>query len=111
MRRMNNPLRTLISGLLGCMAVCAQSQRTVQVCDLTDGKNGTDCYFLDSSKIAGLRIEDYKVANPAAVQFDPAVRLKELAALGPSTTATLCLAARPPALVGQVPSITFDKTS
>jgi hypothetical protein len=29
-----------------------------------------------------VRYDDYKVTNPAAVQFDPAQRLSELAALG-----------------------------
>lgn len=92
-------------GLLAALPLFGQpTLHTVQVCDVT----GANCYDFDSSKIGGLRFEDYKVTNPAAVQFDPAIRLKELAALG-SNASTMCQTSA--TFVGQAPSITFDKTS
>ena len=96
---MNNPLGALISGLLACIVVCGQNRRTVDVCDITAVNNVNDCYYLDASTIGRLKLEDYKVTNPSAVQFDPAMRQKELIALGPSTAATLCQSCRS-ALIG-----------
>jgi hypothetical protein len=87
---MNRPLGPVISGLLACVVVCGQNRHTVDVCDITAVNNVNDCYYLDSSTIGRLKLEDYKVTNPSAVQFDPAMRQKELAALGASTAATLC---------------------
>jgi hypothetical protein len=59
--------------------------------------------------MGGLRFEDYRVTNPAAVQFDAAQRAKELSAIGSATAATLCKA--PPAFTGSAATITFDKSS
>jgi len=59
--------------------------------------------------MGGLKYEDYKVTNPAAVQFDPARRMKELAALGLSNADALCAA--PPIFTTPAPTITFDKTT
>jgi uncharacterized protein (TIGR03437 family) len=70
-----------------CVLAHAQSPRRAQVCNTYDQ---SDCYFVDTSTIGGIRFEDYKVTNPKAVQFDPALRLNELAALGNSTATTLC---------------------
>ena len=98
-------------GLLACLVLSAQSRHTVEVCDLylaTD-VNHPYCDFRDSATIGGLRFEDYKVTNPTAIQFDPAQRMKELAALGTSTANTLCEA--PPAFTTPAPTITFDKSS
>lgn len=92
--------------LLACAAASGQSR--VTVCDITAVNNVTDCYSLNTSKIGGLKFEDYKVTNPSAVQFDPAVRLKELAALGPSTAAILC--GTLPEFISPAPTITFDTT-
>ena len=80
-------LGAAVSGLMACFLVCGQSQHTVWVCDTF---NGSDCHLVDSSVMGGLRYEDYKVTNPAAVQFDPTQRVQELAALGTSTADTLC---------------------
>jgi hypothetical protein len=107
-RLVNNPLRALVSSLLSCIAVYGQSQHTVWVCDITSVNNVNDCYFLDTSTIGGLKFEDYKVTNPTAIQFDPALRLKELAALGPSTAATLCQAQLLSPFTDPAPSITFS---
>ena len=99
-------LAAAVTGLLGCIVVCGQSPHTVWVCDTFDG---SDCHMVDSSVMGGLRFEDFKVTNPAAVQFDPAQRLKELAALGTSTADTMCQA--PPSFTTPAPTITFDPTT
>lgn len=96
-------LGAAITGLMACFLVCGQNHQ-VEVCDTGDG---SDCHMVDSSVMGGVRYEDYKVTNPAAVQFDPAQRLKELAALGPSITDTLCAA--PPVFTTPAPTITFDE--
>ncbi len=99
-------LGAAVSGLMACFLVCGQSQHTVWVCDTF---NGSDCHLADSSVMGGLRYEDYKVTNPAAVQFDPTQRVQELAALGTSTADTLCQ--DPPSFTTPAPTITFDKTT
>jgi hypothetical protein len=71
-------LGAVVTGLLASVAVSGQSPHTVWVCDTFDG---SDCHLVDSSVMGGLRFEDFKVTNPTAVQFDPAQRLKELAAI------------------------------
>jgi uncharacterized protein (TIGR03437 family) len=91
------------AGLFLAFAGSAQAQHKAQVCDTDDL---SDCYFIDTSMIGGLRFEDYKVTNPKAIQFDPALRLSELAAIGPSTAQTLCQA--PPQFTTPAPSITFN---
>jgi len=65
----------------------AQPRHSAQVCD-TD--NQSDCYTVDTSTMGGIRFEDYKVTNPKAIFYDPALRLKALAALGAAKTQTLC---------------------
>jgi hypothetical protein len=99
----------LSAGLMGVVAVFGQSEPTVTVCDLTNTLNVEDCYNLDTSAIGGLKIEDYKVINSSAIQFDPAVRLQELSALGTADSDALC--ETPPAFIGAPPTITFDPTS
>jgi len=109
---MKNALGAVVAGLLACVAVGGQSPHTVWVCDWAfAGATGseTSCNLVDSSVMGGLRFEDYKVTNPAVVQFDPARRMKELAALGTSTADTLCEA--PPTFATPAPTITFDKTT
>jgi uncharacterized protein (TIGR03437 family) len=106
---MNNLSGAIVSSLLACIALCGQSQHTVQICGLPLANNVVNCYLQDSSTIGGVRYEDYKVTNPLAVQFDPAQRLKELAALGTSNTDTMCEA--PPIITSPAPTITFDKTN
>lgn len=96
----------LIIFALTCTLASGQTQHKVLVCDTFDG---SDCRLVDSSVMGGVRYEDYKVTNPAAVQFDPALRVKELAALGTSTADALCDA--PPTFTTAAPTITFDKTS
>jgi hypothetical protein len=95
-----------VIGFLACVVAGGQSQHTVPICGLPQSSN---CYLQDSSTIGGLRYEDYKVTNPLAVQFDPAQRLRELSALGTSTTDTMCKT--PPVFTSPAPTITFDKTS
>jgi hypothetical protein len=96
----------VIGGLLTCVTVCGQGPHTVWVCDTFDG---SDCHMVDSSVMQGLRFEDYKVTNPTAVQFDPAQRVKELAALGTSAEGTLCEA--PASFTTPAPTITFGADS
>jgi uncharacterized protein (TIGR03437 family) len=91
---------------LTCIPASGQSRHEVWVCDTFDG---SDCHMVDSSVMGGVRYEDYKVTSPAAVQFDPAQRVKQLAALGTSTADTLCDA--PPTFTTPAPTITFDKTT
>lgn len=99
-------LGAVVTGLLASVAVSGQSPHTVWVCDTFDG---SDCHLVDSSVMGGLRFEDFKVTNPTAVQFDPAQRLKELAALGASTADTMCQA--PAAFITPAPTITFDPST
>ena len=99
-------LAAFFTGFLGCAVVSGQSPHTVWVCDTFDG---SDCHMVDSSIMGGVRFEDYKVTNPTAVQFDPAQRLKELAALGSATADTLCAA--PPSFSTPAPTITFDPST
>jgi hypothetical protein len=109
---MNKLAGALVSGFLACTAVCGQVPHLVSICDVTDAidtARDIDCYSVNSSTIGGLRFEDYKVTNPTAVQFDPAVRLKELAALGPSITSILCQT--PLGFADPPPTITFDKNT
>lgn len=106
---MNNPSGAIVAGLVACIGLFGQSQHTVDVCGLSAVLNVTDCYFLDTSTIGGLKFEDYKVANPAAVQFDPAQRLHELAALGPTITDALCQS--PAAFTSPPPTITFNSSN
>src|ERR1035438_7097313 len=89
---------------LGCISASGQSQHEVWVCDTFDG---SDCHMVDSSVLGGVRYEDYKVTNPAAVQFDPGQRLTELAALGASTADALCES--PPTFT--IPAPTIDRKS
>ncbi len=65
--------------------------------------------MIDRSVMGGLRFEDYKVVNPAAVQFDPAQRLKELTALGTATADALCDA--PLSFTAPAPTVTFRSDS
>src|ERR1017187_4884261 len=51
----------VVTGVLGCVVLCAQSPHTVWVCDTF---NGSDCHMVDSSVMGGVRFEDYKVPNP-----------------------------------------------
>jgi hypothetical protein len=106
MRHLDN---ILILGLVVCIAAWGQSRPSVSVCDITAVNNVNDCYFLDTSKIGGLKFEGYKVTNPAAISFDLSVRLKELAALGPDITAALCQTL--PTFTDPAPTITFNKTN
>src|SRR5580693_7037332 len=99
-------LGAVVTGLLASVAVSGQSPHTVWVCDTFDG---SDCHLVDSSVMGGLRFEDFKVTNPTEVQFDPAQRLKELAALGASTADTMCQA--PAAFITPAPTITFDPST
>ena len=99
-------LGVVVTVLLACVLVSGQSPHRVWVCDTF---NGSDCHMVDSSVMQGLRFEDYKVTNPAAVQFDPAQRLQELAALGTSTADALCQ--DPPSFTLPAPTITFDNTT
>lgn len=103
---MKTVLRAAVAGLLACVVVWGQGPHTVWVCDTPDG---SDCHMVDSSIMAGVRFEDYKVTNPAAVQFDPAQRVQELAALGTSTADALCESA--PSFTTPAPTISFDKGS
>ncbi len=98
---MRRAVGAVLSVLLACVVSSAQNQQSLYVCDLEN-----NCYPIDTSVMGGIRFEDYRVTNPAAVQFDPAQRLKELAALGPSTAATFCAA--PPVFTTPAPAITFD---
>jgi hypothetical protein len=85
--------------LLGAAAI-GQTTHRAQVCDLSD------CYFIDTSIMGGLRFEDYRVTNPKAIQFDPARRSVELALLGSSIAQTMCQA--PLGFVTPAPTITFN---
>ena len=108
MEGMKKPLIAIVSGLLAPMALFGQvTENTVQVCGLPVGS--PNCYALDSAAIGRVRHEDYKVTNPSAIQFDPAQRLKELAALGTANTDIMCQA--PATYTSPAPTITFDKTS
>lgn len=84
----------------------AQNQHSVYVCDTF---NGSDCHMVDSTVMGGVRFEDYKVTNPAAVQFDPSQRVQELAALGTTTADALCDS--PPSFTTPAPTIKFDTSS
>jgi hypothetical protein len=106
---MNKVIGVVVSSLLGCALAFGQSQHTVEVCGL-DPDGTVNCHLADSSVMGGVRFEDYKITNPAAVQFDPAQRLKELAALGASITNTLCAAPQKVFTI-PAPTITFDKNS
>ena len=99
-------LRVVVLGFLACVGVLAQTTHQVWVCDTPDG---SDCHMFDSSVMGGLRYEDYSVTNPTAIQFDPAQRLAALAALGTSTSDSMCAA--PPAFPSPAPTVTFDKTT
>jgi uncharacterized protein (TIGR03437 family) len=94
------------SAVLACVVVCGQSQHTVWVCDTPDG---SDCHMVDSSVMGGVRFEDYKIANPTAVQFDPAQRVKELEGLGTSKADALC--GSPSIFASPAPTITFNAGS
>ena len=96
-------LRVFVSGFLACFGASAQTPYHVEICDWTG------CQYVDSSVMGGVRYEDYKVTNPTAVQFDPAQRLNELAALGSSLADTLCQA--PPTFTTPAPTIAFDPTT
>jgi uncharacterized protein (TIGR03437 family) len=99
-------MRSAVAAVALGFLVCGtgQSQHVLFICDLVNG-----CYGINTSLMGGLRFEDYRVTNPAAVQFDPAQRQQELAAMGSSNAATLCKA--PPAFTGPAPTITFDKST
>ncbi len=94
---------------LAALAVSGQELQSVQVCDLTAVNNVTDCYYYNTSSVGALKLKDYRITNPATVLFDPAVRLKELAAIGAASTDAMCHT--PPAFAGSPPSITFDKAT
>jgi len=97
---MRRAVRVVVSGFLACVSSLAQPPHQVEVCDWTS------CQFIDSSVMGGLRWEDYKVSNPAATQFDPAQRLKQLNALGAANTDIICQA--PAAFGTPAPTITFQ---
>src|ERR1700692_2219694 len=101
---MRSAARLVVSSFLACVVAFGQNQHFLYICDLAN-----NCYPIDTSVRGGLRFEDYKITNPAAVQFDPQQRLKELAALGPSTANTLCAA--PPTFTTPAPTITFRNDS
>jgi uncharacterized protein (TIGR03437 family) len=96
-------LRVVVSGFLACAGALAQTAHHVEVCDWSG------CQSIDSSVMGGVGFEDCKVTNPSAVQFDPAQRMKELAALGPSIADALSQA--PPTFTTPAPTITFDPSS
>jgi hypothetical protein len=105
---MNNPLESayrrfvvLHRGMRSESAYCLGLRHT-------NVNNVNDCYFLDTSTIGGMKFEDYNVTNPAAALFDSTLRLKELAALGSSTAATLCQAQSQTPFTDPAPSITCN---
>ncbi len=61
------------------------AQRSAQLCGI-DGV----CVALDTSRIGGLRFEDYKVTNPNASLLNLDVRRAQLVQLGQATQTTLC---------------------
>jgi hypothetical protein len=101
----------MVSGLLACALGFGQTPHFVWSCALspTDPNDTTDCHSVDTTVMGGVRFDDYRVTNPSAVQFDPALRLKELTALEPSNAAALCAA--PPTFIAPAPTITFDQSS
>jgi len=104
---MKNVGLALVSSLLASVPLFGQ--HTVVNCGLPNNPN-PDCYLQESGSIGRLRFEDYKVTNPLAVQFDPAQRAKELAALDPANVDLMCRASAN-AYTLPAPSITFDKAS
>jgi hypothetical protein len=68
--------RVVVSGFLGCLSALAQTTHQVEVCDWAG------CQFIDSSVMGGVHFEEFRVTNPAAVQFDPAQRLKRAYCFG-----------------------------
>jgi hypothetical protein len=98
--------RTILACLsLVCMTASGQSQHSARVCNTLDG---SDCYLIDTSVMGGLRFEDYRVSSPTSIQFDPARRLTELAAMGPAVAKTLCAASPVAEFVNTAPTITFS---
>jgi hypothetical protein len=105
---------TVLLPFVVCAMASAQSYHFLDICGLPPSgyipPNGSpDCHFIDTSVMGGIRFEDYKITNPAAVQFDPAQRVKELAAMGPAIAATM--SAAPPAFTTPTPTIAFNNSS
>ena len=108
----SSSLKVLPCGiLLSVVLLGQQTPHLVWSCapKSNDINDTTDCYPVDASVMGGIRFEDYKVADPSAVEFDPAMRLKELTMLGPSTAAAVCAAQ--PTFIPPAPTIEFDPNS
>ncbi|HLK69491.1 MAG TPA: alginate lyase family protein [Bryobacteraceae bacterium] len=84
---MRGAFRIFACGLALSALGNAQTRHSAQVCDTNDQ---SDCYTVDTSTIGGIRFEDYRVTNPKAIFYDPALRLKALGALGAAKTQALC---------------------
>ena len=104
-------VKVVLWGLFAAVSFGQQTPHLVWSCapKSNDINDTTDCYPVNASIMGGIRFEDYKVSNPSAVEFDPAIRMQELTMFGPSTAAAVCAA--PPTFVPPAPTITFDPGS
>ena len=100
--------RTTLPLLFLSITSLGLAQHTAPVCNTDDN---SDCRMIDTTVIGGLRWEDYKVTNPKAIQFDPSIRLTELAALGPSIAQTLSVANPQAPYIDSAPSISFSNVT
>jgi hypothetical protein len=105
---MSRPLLLYLQVTLGLLlSNTTAAQTTTHQAQVCDTDSGSDCHFIDTSVMGGIRFEDYRVTNPAAVQFDPALRLQSLAALGTATAQAFCTANPQATFIVSPPTISF----